>query len=236
MAKANRNKNYNKSKKPVGDDSMVVFPMSNGKLATTWVQNVESILSEGTGTISIERLETIRAKLSNTLNLIDFRLTELKMSEDEKLARDIKTQLIDFLLSKCVGNVICRYSKYNQEDCDYVLVTKVTAEDDENKTIRIEGITVDKRNIIYWNEKLNTDAVSVSRTKQDDLAFLFSETGVIRSWGYEIFKKNSKTYTSTITEIVNEVKRYSDSLQKFTKLVTPKNKPSRRKPNDKREN
>jgi hypothetical protein len=43
---------------------MVVFPMANGKLATTWVSNVDNILSEGTGSLDLERLKTLKEKLT----------------------------------------------------------------------------------------------------------------------------------------------------------------------------
>ena len=46
------------------DDGMVVFPMANGKLATTWVSNVDTILSEGTGKLDLERLKILKDKLN----------------------------------------------------------------------------------------------------------------------------------------------------------------------------
>ena len=44
----------------------VVGDVANGKLATTWVQNVDAILSEGTGNLSVERLSQLKDKLTST--------------------------------------------------------------------------------------------------------------------------------------------------------------------------
>ena len=60
-----------KRSKPKEDDGgMVVFPTASGKLATTWIKNVDNIISEGTGKIDFDRLCVMKEKLETALGLI----------------------------------------------------------------------------------------------------------------------------------------------------------------------
>jgi hypothetical protein len=88
------------------DDGMVVFPMANGKLATTWVQNVDAILSEGTGDMSLNRLKTLKGKLTNALSLLEHRLNEIEQAVEEKKAKDFIASKIKYVSEHCLGKHI----------------------------------------------------------------------------------------------------------------------------------
>lgn len=85
------------------DDGMVVFPMANGKLATTWVSNVDNILSEGTGSLDLERLKTLKEKLTNTMSLITHRISELEIDKAEKAAKAFVENKIKYVSENCLG-------------------------------------------------------------------------------------------------------------------------------------
>jgi hypothetical protein len=194
------------------DDGMVVFPMSNGKLATTWVQNVDAILSEGTGKLSVNRLKELKEKLSNTLTLLDMRIIELSMTQQDREAQKWREELIDFLLNKCVGKVICRYATYNQESCDFIYVTKVYY-DADTTYIHFEGILAKQNcngnlSLCYWSEKLNKTKLSVRSKNYNHKLFIFTESEGIGHYTYEIHSKKSVEFQSTVKDIKSAIDFY----------------------------
>lgn len=138
-----KHKSHIKKHKPTGmvvnttDDGMVVFPMSNNKLATTWMQNVDSILSEGTGKITLDRLQQMRDKLSNALTLVDSRLTEMELKKAEESANNVRKTLIDSIPG-FVGGTVRRTSRNGQyEHCAIMLITSAHVDD----AIRLRGLS-----------------------------------------------------------------------------------------------
>ncbi len=73
-----RNETDASKKSHVDDDAMVVFPTASGKLATTWMKNVDNIISEGTGDISVERLKVMQGKLKTALDLVTNRIIDIR--------------------------------------------------------------------------------------------------------------------------------------------------------------
>ena len=194
------------------DDGMVVFPMSNGKLATTWVQNVDAILSEGTGNLSVNRLKELKEKLSNTMTLLDSRILELSMTQQDRDAQKWREELIDFLLNKCVGKVICRYATFNQESVEHIYVTKVYY-DADTTYIHFEGVlTQQNRNgklsLSYWSEKLNKTKLSVKRKNYNHQLFIFTESDGFGHYTYEIHSKKSIDSQSTVKDIKSAIDFY----------------------------
>ena len=194
------------------DDGMVVFPMSNGKLATTWVQNVDAILSEGTGNLSVNRLKELKEKLSNTMTLLDSRILELSMTQQDREAQKWREELIDFLLNKCVGKVICRYATFNQESFEHIYVTKVYY-DADTTYIHFEGVLAQqnrngKLSLSYWSEKLNKTKLSVKRKNYNHQLFIFTETEGIGHYTYEIHSKKSVDSQATVKDIKSAIDFY----------------------------
>lgn len=121
------------------DDGMVVFPMANGKLATTWVQNVDAILSEGTGNLSIERLSQLKDKLTNTLSLLDSRLAELQMKQIEEEANKARQEAIQYIIDHYIGTQVRVFpvSGPSKDQCDGFLLTSASV---SNDMLHMEGI------------------------------------------------------------------------------------------------
>ena len=88
------------------DDGMVVFPMANGKLATTWVSNVDNILSEGTGELDLERLKILKDKLTNTLSLLDSRISDLAIEQADKAAKAFIEGKLKYLKDNGIGKTV----------------------------------------------------------------------------------------------------------------------------------
>jgi hypothetical protein len=138
-----KHKSHIKKHKPTGmvvnttDDEMVVFPMSNKKLATTWMQNVDSILSEGTGKITLDRLQQMHDKLSNALTLVDSRLTEMELKKTEESANNVRKTLINSIPS-FVGGTVRRTARNGQyEHYAIMLITSAQVDD----AIRLRGLS-----------------------------------------------------------------------------------------------
>lgn len=121
------------------DDGMVVFPMANGKLATTWVQNVDAILSEGTGNLSVERLSQLKDKLTNTLSLLDSRLAELQMKQIEEEANKARQEAIQYIIDHYIGTQVRVFpvSGQSKDQCDGFLLTAASV---SNDMLHLEGI------------------------------------------------------------------------------------------------
>jgi len=121
------------------DDGMVVFPMANGKLATTWVQNVDAILSEGTGNLSVERLSQLKDKLTNTLALLESRLAELQMKKADEDAAKERLEALQYIIDNYIGKQVQTIppSGPSKDKCDGVLVTGASITGD---TFNMEGL------------------------------------------------------------------------------------------------
>lgn len=118
------------------DDGMVVFPMANGKLATTWVSNVDNILSEGTGSLDLERLKTLKEKLTNTMSLVEHRISELEIEKAEKAAKEFVEHKIKYVLKNCIGRP-AKVCFGNGQFSMYSVLTYVEVEGDK---LHIKGI------------------------------------------------------------------------------------------------
>ena len=88
------------------DDGMVVFPMANGKLATTWVSNVDNILSEGTGELDLERMKILKDKLTNTLSLLESRISDLAIEQADKAAKAFIEGKLKYLKENGIGKTV----------------------------------------------------------------------------------------------------------------------------------
>ena len=121
------------------DDGMVVFPMANGKLATTWVQNVDAILSEGTGKLSIDRMKQLKDKLTNTLALLDHRLYELQMKKADEDAAKERLEALQYIIDNYIGKQVQTIppSGPTENLCNGVLVTGASITGD---TFNMEGL------------------------------------------------------------------------------------------------
>ena len=109
MAQQQKHKTHKKPRKLIAkqtDDGMVVFPMANGQLATTWVSNVDAILSEGTGTIDLDRLKVLESKLANAMTLLHNRINELEMDKAEKAAKEYIESKIKYITEQSVGKLV----------------------------------------------------------------------------------------------------------------------------------
>ena len=118
------------------DDGMVVFPMANGKLATTWVSNVDNILSEGTGSLDLERLKTLKEKLTNTMSLIEHRISELEIEKAEKAAKEFVENKIKYVSENCIGKS-AHLSFGNGQIIINAIITFVAIEGDK---LHIQGL------------------------------------------------------------------------------------------------
>ena len=96
-----------KRSKPKADDGgMVVFPTASGKLATTWIKNVDNIISEGTGNISVERLKVMQGKLKTALGLIEHRISEEEQKEAEYNSDSFKKRKLIEFVNNWVGKMV----------------------------------------------------------------------------------------------------------------------------------
>lgn len=148
MAHQSKQKTH-RFKKPIGkpsrmkvdptDDGMVVFPMANGKLATTWVQNVDAILSEGTGNLSIDRLQQLKDKITNTLTLLDNRLYELQMKKADEDAAKERLEALQYIIDNYIGEQVQTIPPNGPSDnlISGVLVTGASITGD---TFNMEGL------------------------------------------------------------------------------------------------
>lgn len=135
-----KNKTPFKCNVEMSDNGMVIFPMANGKLATTWVDNVDAILSEGTGKLNIDRLSEISSKLHNAITLVDNRIAELQYEEKTRKISKYAKNAVEKIVNYAVGHILTisyRLANNNITQCK-ILVTKVLCNDE---TLIISGIT-----------------------------------------------------------------------------------------------
>ena len=109
--------------------------MANGKLATTWVSNVDNILSEGTGDLDLERLKTLKDKLTNTMSLLTHRISELEIEQADKAARDFINDKIKYIQEHGAGKTV-KFSFYDNK----AFFGVITSVEYINKTLIIKGI------------------------------------------------------------------------------------------------
>jgi len=127
---------------------MVVFPTASGKLATTWIKNVDNIISEGTGNIDFDRLCVMKEKLETALGLINSRLTEESVNKIKAESDRFVLDKINHFINNCVGTVVRlrnRERRFNQGNAGSrsLLVSKACIQD--GKRLYIEGLTFDPR-------------------------------------------------------------------------------------------
>ena len=138
-----------KRSKPKEDDGgMVVFPTASGKLATTWIKNVDNIISEGTGKIDFDRLCVMKEKLETALGLISSRLTEMSVNKIKAESDKYVMDKLNHFIKNCVGTVVRlrnRERRFNQGNAGSrsLLVSKACIQD--GKRLYIEGLTFDPR-------------------------------------------------------------------------------------------
>jgi len=138
-----------KRSKPKADDGgMVVFPTASGKLATTWIKNVDNIISEGTGNIDIDRLRVMKDTLETALGLINSRLTEESVNKIKAESDRFVLDKVNHFIKNCVGTVVRlrnRERRFNQGNAGSrsLLVSKACIQD--GKRLYIEGLTFDPR-------------------------------------------------------------------------------------------
>lgn len=138
-----------KRSKPNEDDGgMVVFPTASGKLATTWIKNVDNIISEGTGNIDFDRLRVMKDKLETALGLINSRLTEESVNKIKAESDRFVLDKINHFIKNCVGTVVRlrnRERRFNQGNAGSrsLLVSKACIQD--GNRLYIEGLTFDPR-------------------------------------------------------------------------------------------
>lgn len=138
-----------KRSKPKADDGgMVVFPTASGKLATTWIKNVDNIISEGTGNIDFDRLCVMKDKLETALGLINSRLTEESVNKIKAESDRFVLDKVNHFIKNCVGTVVRlrnRERRFNQGNAGSrsLLVSKACIQD--GKRLYIEGLTFDPR-------------------------------------------------------------------------------------------
>lgn len=127
---------------------MVVFPTASGKLATTWIKNVDNIISEGTGNIDIDRLRVVKEKLETALGLINSRLTDESVNRIIAESDRFVLDKVNHFIKNCVGTVVRlrnRERRFNQGNAGSrsLLVSKACIQD--GKRLYIEGLTFDPR-------------------------------------------------------------------------------------------
>ena len=169
-----------KRSKPKADDGgMVVFPTASGKLATTWIKNVDNIISEGTGKISVDRLKVMQGKLQTALGLIEHRISEEEQKEAENNSDSFtKRQLIEFV-KNWVGKMVF-FRKRDNDKSDQGIGLFVSSAKLESDVFYINGIRYLERPAIcvykpdYDGAVMSTYSVN---TKIDKIS-------VIRGKGY----------------------------------------------------
>jgi len=128
-----------KRSKPKADDGgMVVFPTASGKLATTWIKNVDNIISEGTGNISVDRLKVMQGKLKTALDLVTNRITEEEVKQSEKKSVKRKYEMLNDFCKNWVGKAVCLRMRDHHSPALTLLVCKVEIGTDQ--IVRIEGV------------------------------------------------------------------------------------------------
>ena len=134
-----------KRSKPKEDDGgMVVFPTASGKLATTWIKNVDNIISEGTGKIDFDRLCVMKDKLETALGLINSRITEESVKKINAESDQFVLDKINHFIKNCVGTVVrLRHRERRVNPGRSLLVSKACIQD--GKRLYIEGLTFDPR-------------------------------------------------------------------------------------------
>lgn len=151
-----------KRSKPKADDGgMVVFPTASGKLATTWIKNVDNIISEGTGNIDFDRLRVVKEKLETALGLINSRLTDESVNKIIAESDRFVLDKVNHFIKNCVGTVVRlrnRERRFNQGNAGSrsLLVSKACLQD--GKRLYIEGLTFDPRSRmipLYHGETFN---------------------------------------------------------------------------------
>lgn len=127
---------------------MVVFPTASGKLATTWMKNVDNIISEGTGKIDFDRLCVMKEKLETALGLISSRLTDMSVNKIKAESDKYVMDKLNHFIKNCVGTVVRlrnreRRFKQGNAGSRSLLVSKACIQD--GKRLYIEGLTFDPR-------------------------------------------------------------------------------------------
>jgi len=87
-------------------DEMVVFPTASGKLATTWMKNVDNIISEGTGDISADKLKVMKGKLQTALDIVSHRLADEELKQMAKDSDAFRMSCLTKFMKDCTGNVV----------------------------------------------------------------------------------------------------------------------------------
>ena len=130
-------------------DEMVVFPTASGKLATTWMKNVDNIISEGTGVISADKLKVMKGKLQTALDIVSHRLAEEELKNTAKDADTIKMNVLNTFMRECTGKVV----RIRHHERDYknpigarsLLISNVEL----NRNSRIEPTTLCIEGLIF---------------------------------------------------------------------------------------
>ena len=121
------------------DDGMVVFPTASGKLATTWMQTVDNIISEGTGKISVDRLKVMQGKLQTALGLIEHRISEEEQKEAEHNSDSFKKRKLIEFVNNWVGKMVF-FRKRNIDKSDLGIGMFVCSAKLESDVFYINGI------------------------------------------------------------------------------------------------
>ena len=130
-------------------DEMVVFPTASGKLATTWMKNVDNIISEGTGDISADKLKVMKGKLQTALDIVSHRLADEELKNTAKDAEQLKMNVLNTFMRECTGKVV----RIRHRERDYknpigarsLLISNVEI----NRNARIEPTTLCIEGLIF---------------------------------------------------------------------------------------
>jgi hypothetical protein len=225
-----------KRSKPKADDGgMVVFPTASGKLATTWIKNVDNIISEGTGNIDFDRLRVMKEKLETALGLINSRLTEESVNKIKAESDRFVLDKVNHFIKNCVGTVVRlrnRERRFNQGNAGSrsLLVSKACIQD--GKRLYIEGLTFDPRSRmipLYHGETctryrhvqlVQLHVMEHSTVSQfqfsvdlDDIAIITPNTNVANNSEYTITPKDGVSFY--VIDVGVEPPHSGDELLKF---------------------
>lgn len=219
------------------DDGMVVFPMANGKLATTWVSNVDNILSEGTGSLDLARLKTLKEKLTNTMSLVEHRISELEIEKAEKAAKEFVENKIKYVSEHCIG----KPAKICFGNGQFVMNSVLTYVAIEGDKLHIQGIypLPMQRDSKTYPCYMHSGVAQIEykaplkslqfKTMDSDTHFIMSSTAVSTTIEFgstfeHAYTDMVKVYLTEITEQFHAITAKPKKLKLVLKKHTPKTK------------